>query len=334
VVILSKNEQANIARCIESVLSCIKERDDAEVLLVDSCSSDRTIDIANKYPINIIGLKKEWPHSPAAGRFTGVNNTEGKYILIIDGDMKLRNNWVEKALDFLERNPSVAAVAGRQYDIYFGRSGRDNEEVLYRPYADNDNMHEVDYVFRSSIFRRSALEKVGNFQPFLRAEEEAEISHRLRLAGFSLYFLPYDSVVHYTNFPNTLNETIRRTKLHLNAGLADMVAWALHKKYYQLIWGRYKVVILFTIMTFFTLIGLSFSLLLKNAIAMLVFAIIPAIFVAFMSFRKKSISQGIVGTIDKLILSTYMICGIFKKTREIKDYPRDVIWIKKAGGRD
>ena len=112
VVVVAKNEEKNIARCIESVLNCTEYIKNKEVLLVDSYSSDKTVEIAKQYHINIIQLGKDWPHSPSAGRFTGVNNVIGKYILIIDGDMELQKGWVEYALKYLEENSKVAAVVG------------------------------------------------------------------------------------------------------------------------------------------------------------------------------------------------------------------------------
>jgi len=43
VVILTKNEEENIARCLESVRWC------NEIIIVDDNSTDRTIEIAKKY---------------------------------------------------------------------------------------------------------------------------------------------------------------------------------------------------------------------------------------------------------------------------------------------
>ena len=48
VIITTFNEEVNIAECIESVLWA------DEILLVDSYSSDRTVEIANRYPIKVL----------------------------------------------------------------------------------------------------------------------------------------------------------------------------------------------------------------------------------------------------------------------------------------
>ncbi len=48
IYILTYNEELDIAACIESALLS------DDIIVVDSCSSDRTVEIANKYPIRVV----------------------------------------------------------------------------------------------------------------------------------------------------------------------------------------------------------------------------------------------------------------------------------------
>ena len=67
IVIPVKDEKKIIARCIESVLKALEGLKNYEVMLVDSCSVDKTVEIAKKYPIRILRLQKHWPKSPFRG---------------------------------------------------------------------------------------------------------------------------------------------------------------------------------------------------------------------------------------------------------------------------
>ena len=49
VYILTYNEQVDIAECIESVINLSDE-----VIVVDSYSSDRTVEIASRYPVKVV----------------------------------------------------------------------------------------------------------------------------------------------------------------------------------------------------------------------------------------------------------------------------------------
>ena len=147
VVIVARNEEENIERCIKSILRETKGISKVEVLMVDSASTDQTVEIAKNYSINIIQLKSDWPLSPSAGRFSGVNNTTGKYVLIIDGDMELLAGWVNKALEFLDGNSKCAAVMGKSYNIY-----RNQEKPSLDRYAKRiGRTKKINYVQQSSF---------------------------------------------------------------------------------------------------------------------------------------------------------------------------------------
>ena len=52
IVIVTKNEEANIEAALDSV------RDAAEIVVIDSFSSDRTVEICRKYTDKV--FRKEW----------------------------------------------------------------------------------------------------------------------------------------------------------------------------------------------------------------------------------------------------------------------------------
>ncbi len=77
VVVITKNEEKNIARCLESV----KWAD--EIIIIDSNSTDSTIDIARKYTNKILTI--EWTGFGNAKR-EGVSEARFEWILSIDAD--------------------------------------------------------------------------------------------------------------------------------------------------------------------------------------------------------------------------------------------------------
>lgn len=332
-VILARNEQENISRCIQSVISHTNTISQTEILLVDSCSSDKTIEIATGYPINIISLRPEWRLSPAAGRFSGVNNTRGDYVLIIDGDMELREGWVEIALKYMGENERVGAVVGKHYDVYsslhktYDKPRICTESNLLE--KKRDEINEVEYVFRSSVFRRKCLVEVGNFQPYLRAEEEAEISSRLRRRGYDLAFLPYDSIYHYCIAKDTLKETVRRARSKLTAGMGDMFSWCLRNGHYSIVWKRFKKYLMFLAYMGMSISGaLIFALLGEFRLALTSGLLIPA-FALLLSIKKRSMRRGLVSLTNFAIHSLALVGGLFRGIPEISSYPTEVVWIKR-----
>lgn len=77
-IVLTKNEQENIGKCLESLKWC------DEIVVIDDGSSDKTVEIARKYKVAI------YPHllnsNFSAQREFGISKTKSDWILFIDAD--------------------------------------------------------------------------------------------------------------------------------------------------------------------------------------------------------------------------------------------------------
>ncbi len=80
VVIITKNEAANLARCLSSV------RFADEIIVVDSHSSDQTVEIARSHGALVIPI--DWPGFGPAKQL-GVDRAIGEWVLSIDADEEL-----------------------------------------------------------------------------------------------------------------------------------------------------------------------------------------------------------------------------------------------------
>jgi glycosyltransferase involved in cell wall biosynthesis len=111
IIIKALNEERHIASAIESALAALGKVD-GEVILADGGSSDRTVDIARQYPIVIVRLNRSEDRSCGAGAQLGYQYSRGRYLLLMDGDMRLHPGFVPAAIETLRRNPGLAGVGG------------------------------------------------------------------------------------------------------------------------------------------------------------------------------------------------------------------------------
>jgi glycosyltransferase involved in cell wall biosynthesis len=205
IVIIARNEEKNIGKSVESVLAAVEEAkksqiiNTAEVIFVDSASNDRTVEIAKSYPVCIIELKKDWPLSPGAGIYAGYKASKGTYFAVIDGDTQAHRYWFRDALPYLQNDEKTGVVYG------WWEEGSQGDGLLYidmllgyETFKVNC-AQEVDFV-GNGIFRRSALERVGGHNPYLRGSEDKDISFRLRNSGFKLLQIPVQLGIHYWDF--------------------------------------------------------------------------------------------------------------------------------------
>lgn len=103
-IILTKNEEKNIAECLESLSWC------DERIIIDDHSSDKTVDIAKKMGVKV--FLRTLDGDFAAQRNFGLEKAEGDWILFIDADERVNSAlWFE----IMERtnNPLDA------YDAYY-----------------------------------------------------------------------------------------------------------------------------------------------------------------------------------------------------------------------
>ena len=83
----------------ESIESCINQTyKDLEIIIVEDCSTDNTLRIIEEYQSKdprIKIIKNDVNKGAGMSRKIGIQNTTGEYILILDGDDWISNNFIE-----------------------------------------------------------------------------------------------------------------------------------------------------------------------------------------------------------------------------------------------
>jgi len=109
VVLITRNEESNLARTLESVRPLVREGQ-GEIIVVDSGSTDRTVEIAKSFGAQV--FVEEWKGF-AAQKNSAIEKATGDWILSLDGDEELSQGArqiIEKI--FEAGSQKYAAVAG------------------------------------------------------------------------------------------------------------------------------------------------------------------------------------------------------------------------------
>ena len=99
VVIKALNEESGIEATIESALRAVSKVS-GEVVLADSCSTDRTVELAMKYPVRIVQLANASERCCGIGPQLGYQHSSGEFIYLIDGDMQLLDASLKRRSTF------------------------------------------------------------------------------------------------------------------------------------------------------------------------------------------------------------------------------------------
>lgn len=190
VVILTKDEAANLPECLDALLP--QMRDDDEVIVVDSASQDDTVAIAESrgarvkaYPMNV---------SFGAARNAGIEMARHDLIVFVSADAVPEPGW----LDAIRR-------AARNADIVYGRQRHapptDNAATVSRGLR----YHHFEVVseglperYASNVnaaYRRFAFDTL-KFDEQAQGAEDVAFAKEARLAGLRLAYAP-DAIVRH-----------------------------------------------------------------------------------------------------------------------------------------
>lgn len=95
IVIVTKDEEANIEATLDSV------KDAAEIVVIDSFSSDRTVEICRKYTDKV--LQKEW-EGYTKQKQAAVDLAEGPWVFILDADERFTPELKAEIINAIKEN--------------------------------------------------------------------------------------------------------------------------------------------------------------------------------------------------------------------------------------
>lgn len=130
-VIRTKNEERWIGKVLRSLPS--QTFKNFEIIVVDSGSTDKTLEIVKKFPVKLIRIKPvEFNFSYALN--LGIKNARGKFIGIISGhSIPISKTWLEDGLkNFNDKR--VAAVTGYYSEVPIGYLSQDLGRLFFAPH--------------------------------------------------------------------------------------------------------------------------------------------------------------------------------------------------------
>ncbi|MDQ6733627.1 MAG: glycosyltransferase family 2 protein [Nitrospirota bacterium] len=112
-VIITKNEACNIGACLESL------RWVHELIVVDACSTDRTVEIVREYTSRV--FIRSWPGFGPQKNY-GIDRATADWILIVDADERVTDGLREEIIRSIEGAPDdVAGFEIPRRNFFYGR---------------------------------------------------------------------------------------------------------------------------------------------------------------------------------------------------------------------
>ncbi|OJT97912.1 MAG: glycosyl transferase [Rhizobium sp. 63-7] len=314
IIVKTLNEETKIAMTIESALAAL-ERVGGEVIVADSGSRDRTVEIASLYPVIIAQIEPPALPSCGLGPQLGYQYSRHPFLCLIDGDMLLDPDFLPAALTFMAENPEHAGVTGHVEEmeitnLEFARRVNRN--------ARENRTGSVDRMNGGGVYRREAIEKVGYLSDRnLHGYEEFDLGARLRSAGWLLHRLDQRYVQHYGHTENSYRLLIRRWRSKYIFGLGEMLRASLGRPYFRTLFRELPELRLWVGIYVFWIFCLALLIALPNKLLGLsLVAGLLALVVGLMSQRKGGFSMGLYTVVAWFFNAAALPVGFLRPRRE------------------
>ncbi len=201
IIIPNYNGGATIGKCLEAVFAC--KYKDFEVIVVDDCSRDNSLDVIKKFPCKLVRLDR---HSGASkARNMGVAHSSGNVLFFTDADCLL----TEDALAIADRTLSLEGpntlIGGTYTCMPYDNGFFSLFQSIFVNYSETRQAANPDYIATHAMIidAQNFRKNKGFAENFLPILEDVEFSHRLRRAGHRLVMNPDIQVQHIFNFSLT-----------------------------------------------------------------------------------------------------------------------------------
>ncbi len=281
-----------IENCLDSLFN--QTFKNFEVKALDNGSTDGTADyLINNYPqIDLIRKKKNIGF--AKGHNELLKNIFTEYVLILNQDMILNDDYLEKCIGFMENNPNYSVVSGKLFRLVnntktniidsLGMRIRKNWQVVN--IGENLKENEIDKRLNKSrdvfgvtatspIFRFKDLEKIISGdkdyfdEDFFSCKEDVDLAIRMIWAGCKAYILT-DALAYHYRGAKFISKNVRKNrrqksaftnyhsyKNHLFFLVKNLSGNLLIKYFPYVFWYEFEKIVYFLFFEQKTLLGLK-----------------------------------------------------------------------------
>lgn len=211
VIIPLFNKEKYIKKALKSILN--QTFTDFEVLIVNDCSTDKSLEIASEFVSEKIQIIQHEKNSGlAATRNTGIKKAKSNYVTFLDADDLWKPTFLEKIFNLIQNFPE-ARIFGTNYEEVWDKTVKNphnNSDSLPENFVGYVNFFKINikqglYNHGSVCLHKEVYENVGFYNENIQLSQDLDFNIR---ANYH-YKLAYDNSVQMSYFMQTDNQLTR-----------------------------------------------------------------------------------------------------------------------------
>ncbi|MCF7815279.1 MAG: glycosyltransferase family 2 protein [Candidatus Cloacimonetes bacterium] len=216
IILVSYNSEEYILDCLNSLSA--QNYKNFNIIFVDNNSSDNSVQIVKKDSSDIITICNKnnygFPKACNIGFQKAFEDKNVKYVICLNIDTTLDENWLEELVKVAEIYPDAGSVQSKillHDNPQVINTAANNLTFLGFGYCGNylekssvkTEIEEIPYSSGTSVlYSRKALEQAGFFdEDYFLYHEDVDLGIRLKLFGFKNFLVPKSICYHKYAFP-------------------------------------------------------------------------------------------------------------------------------------
>ncbi|HPA25321.1 MAG TPA: glycosyltransferase family 2 protein [bacterium] len=222
IVILNYKTKNLVRECLTNILA-LNLKLTHEIIVVDNNSQDGLEKMISEEFSEVKFFQTGENKGCGAGNNWGVKKAWGEYVLIINPDVVVLSNSIEKLVNFLDNNQKVGLIAPKllypnredqpsryrfpkfympvfiRTELGLLKKGKEKIGNYFMEDVKNNTPQAVDWVRGASfLMRRDLWQKINGFdERYFIYLEDTDLCRRVWLAGFEVWYLPEAEMIHY-----------------------------------------------------------------------------------------------------------------------------------------
>ena len=221
IIVLNYQTKNLVKQCLKNIVN-LNLPFKYEIIVVDNDSRDGIEKMIDEEFPDVRFIQSDKNNGMGGGNNLGIKAAWGEYVLILNPDVVVLENSLEKMVEFLDGHSQTGTVApkllnpNRTYqqsryqfpDFFllpaFIRTGlkKISQGKLDEYFMNNvpgDSAHKIDWARGSALMvRRYVLEQINGFdQNFFMYMEDTDLCRRVWRLGFEIWYLPEAQLIHY-----------------------------------------------------------------------------------------------------------------------------------------
>ncbi|MCW3997328.1 MAG: glycosyltransferase, partial [Candidatus Bathyarchaeota archaeon] len=181
IIVTTFNNELTIDACLKSIFKLNYPKKLLEVLVIDGCSQDSTVEIVKNYPIKFFSKPL---NAPAAYNFA-IKLVEAAIIAFIDSDARVEPNWLNKLVIDLN-DARVAGVSGTIET--WNKENKWARSIGYDLKSRYDRIKKpvIRIATMNLLMKKSILEEIGGFDENLPSQYDTDLGFRISNKGYKI----------------------------------------------------------------------------------------------------------------------------------------------------